>query len=77
MKKIKKITIEYDDGVIDEQFSDDKQQIKIMPFNPERKFSDFFINSNDFCVIEDYFRKNPDAQSAMIACSCRKCTVWC
>lgn len=30
--------------------------------------------SDDVCVIEEFFRNNPDKKYVMLSCKCRRCT---
>lgn len=48
------------------------------PYLPRWPSGDFIYNSNTIpCIIEQYFKNNPDAQFAMISCSCPRCTPQC
>lgn len=49
------------------------------PYLPRWPSTDFIYNSfNDIpCIIEQYFKDNPDAPFAMISCSCPRCSPQC
>ena len=34
-------------------------------------------NQEEKCLIDEFFKRNPDAKVAMISCQCKKCSITC
>jgi hypothetical protein len=78
MRRIKKITIEYDDGTIDIQDTGLPEEpidlTKTWPYT----YKPVVINNDaeEFCAIREYFKSHPGETSVMMTCSCKRCTPW-